>query len=423
MNRHCNPCLSRNNISLGGINMKTFSKGFRIPILAFILIIILSFSFACSLNPAQTPSPKSSTPASSPPTASTVNSTVKVSPTPLYTPSPAASSTVLNPNWTPPALGQAPLPADLSGIVDQVLPSVVSINVQVTATNFFGQPTTQQGAGSGWIIDSNGLIVTNNHVVQGAQNVTVSLHDGKSYPAQKITADPISDLAVIKINATGLPAVKLGDSSKLKQGMMVVAIGNALGQGISVTAGWVSRLGVPLSIPATATEPGATLFDLIETSAPINPGNSGGPLVDMLGEVVGITNAKLVSTSVSNIGYAISIDNALPIFQQLIQTGHVIRPYLGVSLQDNTPMIASVYGLAVSQGAIITQVDPSGPAAKAGLKAGDVIVSIDSTNVANSADALQAILKSKIGQQVTVTYYRSSTKSTVQVTLVQNPNP
>ncbi len=410
--------------------MKDFSTGVKKPILAFLLIMLVALSLSCSITPAQTPSLIPSVtatpmPTTLPPTVTTSPTpvpTASVSPTTTSTPSATVTASPIIPTWTPPALSQAALPADLSGIVAQVLPSVVSINVQVTATNIFGRPTTQQGAGSGWIIDSSGLILTNNHVVQGGQNITVSLSDGRVFPAQQISADTISDLAVIKINATGLPVATLGDSSKLKQGMMVMAIGNALGEGISVTAGWVSRLGVSLSVPATATEPGATLFDLIETSAPINPGNSGGPLVDMLGEVVGITNAKLVATGVEAVGYAISTKTVVPILQQLVQTGNVTRPYLGVALQDVTPMIASIYGLAVTQGALITQVDPTGPASKAGLQAGDVIVGINSTNVTSAADAVQAILSSKIGQQVSVTYYRGSTKSTVQATLIQNPN-
>jgi serine protease Do len=138
---------------------------------------------------------------------------------------------------------------------------------------------------------------------------------------------------------------------------------------------------------------------------------------------VGVTNAKLVATGVENVGYAISSKTAMPVIQQLVQTGQVVRPYLGVAVQDVDPTIASIYGLAVTQGALIAQVDPSGPAAQAGLKAGDVIVNINNTNITSAADALQAILSGKIGQQVTITYYRGNTKTTAQATLVQNPNP
>ena len=205
--------------------------------------------------------------------------------------------------------------------------------------------------------------------------------------------------------------------------MMVAAIGNSLGQGIRVSAGWVSRLSVSLTMPTSPTEPGGTLFDLIEVTAPINPGNSGGPLVDMLGEVVGITNAKLVASGVEAVGYAISTQTALPILQQLIQNGQVIRPYLGTSFLDVTPMLASVYGFAVNRGAIIIQVDPGSPAAGTGLRPGDIITEINNRSITSAADALRAILTSQIGQQLSITYYRGNTQSTVQIRLVQNPTP
>lgn len=427
--------------------------------LVFILIALIFFSISCSVVTSQTStstSPTTSTAATSniiPTTAASATllpPTVSASPTPILpsvsaspslmppasassaaiaTPSaaPTTSATVTGssiiPSWTPPAMSGASLPADLSGIVAKVLPSVASINVSVSTTDIFGRPTTQQGAGSGWIIDSNGLIVTNDHVVQGAQDITVSLNDGRVFPAQQIAADSTSDLAVIKINATGLPVVTIGDSSKLQVGMTAIAIGNALGQGLSMTAGWVSRLGVSITASSSASTAGTTLFDLIEVSTPINPGNSGGPLIDSLGEVVGITNAKLVASGVENVGYAISIKTALPIIQQLVQTGKVTRPYLGVSLQDVTPQIATIYGLAVSQGALITRVDPTGPASHAGIQAGDVITGIDNTTINAAADAVQTIQAAKIGQQITITYYRGNNQAAAKAVLIQNPNP
>jgi serine protease Do len=320
-------------------------------------------------------------------------------------------------------LSEANLPVDLSGIAAKVLPSVVSINVQVAGTSLFGQPATQESAGSGWVVDSNGLIVTNNHVVQEAQNISVSLSDGRNFPARQVAADPVTDLAVIQIDAAGLQAATVGDSSKLKPGMMVMAIGNALGEGLTVTAGWVSRLGVSLTVQASGNIATATLFDLIEVSTPVNPGNSGGPLFNMLGEVVGITNAKLVTTGVENVGFAISTKSAISVIQQLVQSGKVTRPYMGISIQDVDAATASIYNLAVTQGALISEVDPGGPAAQVGLKAGDVIVNMDGITITSAADAVQAILTSKIGQQVSVTFYRSSTPSIVEVTLAQNPNP
>ena len=196
-----------------------------------------------------------------------------------------------------------------ANLIDAAKPSVVEINV--TATVGTGRRTVQQqGAGSGWILDTNGTIVTNNHVVTGATTITVTTSDGKMFPASVINTDPVTDLAVIKINATQLQSMKTGDASKLRAGDWVLAVGNPLGEGITATNGIVSRLGV--SVPYSATQ---TYNDLIETTAPINPGNSGGPLINMNGEVVGITT--LGATGVQGMGYAISIVDALPVIQKL----------------------------------------------------------------------------------------------------------
>ena len=223
-------------------------------------------------------------------------------------PSPAASTppTIITTVITQKAVVNMPSFADLVFVAQ---PSVVEINV--TATVSTGRRTVQQqGAGSGWIMDANGLIVTNNHVITGATTITVTTSDGKMFPAQVIGADPSTDLAVIKINATQLQNMKMGDASKLRSGDWVLAIGNPLGEGIIVTQGIVSRLGV--SVPISANQ---TYNNLIETTAPINPGNSGGPLINMSGEVVGITT--LGATGVQGMGYAISMADALPVIQKL----------------------------------------------------------------------------------------------------------
>ncbi len=316
-----------------------------------------------------------------------------------------------------PAAGVASLtnPADLSGLVAQVVPSVVAINVEISTTDYFSRPVTERGGGSGWIIDAGGLVVTNNHVVSQAHTITASLSDGRVFPARLVAADQVSDLAVLKLNAARLPAAKLGDSSKLKPGMMVIAIGNALGHGIGMTAGWVSRLGQSLETD------GETMNDLIETSAAINPGNSGGPLVNMQGEVVGITNAKLVTPGVEMVGYAISTKTALPIIEQLMRGGQIVRPYIGISLQTVDTSIASVFGLAVDKGAIITRILTGGPASNAGLSAGDVIVNIDDAEVATSSDASQRIHSGKVGEPMTITFYRGNRRATVQVTPIRRP--
>lgn len=193
-----------------------------------------------------------------------------------------------------------------------IKPSVVVIEAQIVVT-IFGRRVTQQSAGTGWIINSNGIIVTNNHVIDGASAIQVTLADGRSFPSTAVQADSTTDLAVIKINAQGLPAVKIGNSGNLQVGQPVAAIGNALGLGINMTGGYVSRLDTSITF-----SDGTKLSGLIGTDTPINPGNSGGPLVNLAGEVVGITNAKLVETGVEGIGYAISINSALNTINALI---------------------------------------------------------------------------------------------------------
>lgn len=210
--------------------------------------------------------------------------------------------------------GNSPGPASIADAVAAVKPSVVAIDTEVTI-RYFRRSFTQQGAGSGWIISSDGYVVTNNHVVDGASSIRVTLDDGRTFQVDPsaVASDPLNDLAVLKINAKNLPAAAVGDSTKLRVGDYVVAIGNSLGMGISAKEGIVSRLNVYL------TTDGQTLDNLVETSAAINPGNSGGPLVNMSGEVIGITSAKVASLGVEGLGYAISTNKAMPIIQGLIK--------------------------------------------------------------------------------------------------------
>ena len=299
----------------------------------------------------------------------------------------------------------------------KVKPSVVAINTEVVGYDIFNRPFTQEGAGSGWIIDENGLVVTNNHVVEGAESVTVTLSDGRTFSAETIRTDPLSDLAVVKIDAQNLPAVTIGDTSQLRVGDWVVAIGNALGLGISAKEGIISRLGVSISVS------GQTLGNLIETSAAINPGNSGGPLVNMKGEVIGITSVKIATVEVEGIGYAISTETAIPIIEELIQRGYVIRPWLGVVLRSVDEFLVFRYELAVEEGAFITQVAPGSPADEAGLEPGDVIVSLDNQEVDSAEDLIKAIHSSQIGQKVKITFWRGNTKDTTYVTLAERPPP
>ncbi|HEU65671.1 MAG TPA: trypsin-like serine protease, partial [Chloroflexi bacterium] len=233
----------------------------------------------------------------------------------------------IDPNWTFPFENETatPLP-DFRPVVAEVIPSVVSVTTEtVISSRFFGE-YTEYGAGSGILVDDKGYIATNNHVVEEARSIYVELADGRTFPAETVGTDSLSDLAVIKIDTTDLPYAYWGDSSSLSLGEWVLAIGNALGEGIIVTQGIVSRLNVSVDIA------GNTLYGLIQTTAAINPGNSGGPLVNMSGQVVGITSVKIVASEVEGMGFAISSDEAKPIIEDLIRYGHVTYPWLGVSI-------------------------------------------------------------------------------------------
>jgi serine protease Do len=201
---------------------------------------------------------------------------------------------------------------DFSKLIATVRPSVVAISTETTISSRFGRAFTQEGAGSGWIIDANGLIVTNSHVVQDAASVVITLEDGRIFEAQSIQADETADLALIKIEASNLPALSTGDSTTLKVGEWVVALGNSMGLGISATKGIVSALDVTLSDTASDT-----MNDLIQTDAAINPGNSGGPLLNLAGKVVGINSAKVAEVGVEGMGYAISMEEALSVIVKL----------------------------------------------------------------------------------------------------------
>ncbi len=339
-------------------------------------------------------------------------------PQPSPPPSPGATSPI-NPEWSPDInQDNASILPNIAEVVAKVKPSVVAIDVEVVTYDIFNRPLTQEGAGSGWVIDGSGLIVTNNHVVQGAQTITITFANGKTFTAEVIRTDPLTDLAVVQIEAQNLPALAIGDSSELRVGDWVIAIGNPLGLGISAKEGIISRKEVSIMVSS-----GQRLYDLIETSAAINPGNSGGPLVNMAGEVIGITSAKLSAIGIEGLGYAISSNTALPIVEELIQKGYVIRPWLGVGLQSVNEWIAIRYGLAVEQGALITQVASGSPADKAGLEQGDVVANIDDNEITDAQDLIRAIHSNPIGQKVNLTFWRGETQMTTEAILVESPPP
>jgi serine protease Do len=333
-------------------------------------------------------------------------------------PSQNQSTAPINPTWTPPPQIQQPALPSISEVVSKVEPAVVAINVELVTYDIFNRPSQVKGAGSGWIIDKDGYIVTNNHVVEGAESVTITLSDGRKFSAENVKTDSVTDLAVVQIDAHNLPVIDIGDSSKLAIGDWVVAIGNALGMGISATSGIVSAVDVSLDVSADETVHG-----LIQTDAAINPGNSGGPLVNTAGEVIGINSIKIAQVGVEGMGYAISINEAMPIIRGLIDTGYIVRPWLGIGLTTVNSMIASFYNLGVDKGVLVTQVTSGSPADSAGLKAGDVITAVDGKEVASAGDLVQLINSYKVGQEVEITFWRGQTKNTVSLTLAESPPP
>jgi len=310
------------------------------------------------------------------------------------------------------------LPA-VTKVAEAVKPAVASVIAGTVTYDIFLQPVPQQAAGSGAIIDSRGYIVTNNHVVAGAESITVTLTDGRTFDATLVGTDPLTDLAVVKIEGTDLPTIPFGDSSTLRVGEWVVAIGNALALpgGPTVTAGVVSALGRSLQ-----EETGATLYDVIQTDAAINPGNSGGPLVNLHGEIVGINTAKIAAVEVSGVGFAVSANTTRPVVEELIEKGYVTRPYLGISLSTVNSAIAQSYGLATDKGALVTMVVTGTPAAdEAGLLPGDVIIEVDGKRVTTADDVVLAIRSHHIGDKMEITYLRGTEEHAVSATLMERP--
>ncbi len=347
---------------------------------------------------------------------------VSVPPAPAVDSSPIVSATPLpTPAQQTPSITSLPSVAD---VVGQVGPAVVSIIVKSTTFNLRGFPQQSSGAGSGVIFREDGYILTNNHVVQGADNIIVTLADDRQLVAELIGTDPRTDLAVIRIDGRDLPTAPLADVSALRVGDWVVAIGNALGLRGSptVTLGIVSALGRSID------SGNATLFDLIQTDAAINPGNSGGPLVNLQGEVIGINTAILRgSTSgggaeAQGIGFAVSMETAIPVANEIVQNGRVIWPWLGVGVQDVNAATAAEMGLSVRHGVLILSVEQGGPAQQSGLRAEDVVIGLAGQPVDNLRD-LQRIMRIQLepGDQVAVTVVRDGQEREFQVTLQEFP--
>lgn len=276
------------------------------------------------------------------------------------------------------------------------------------------QPQYEHGLGSGVIISPDGYIVTNNHVVDGATDIRVTMSDRRILPAKVVGRDKLTDLAVIKVNASDLPSVPWGDSTKLHPGQTVLAFGNPLGFRFTVTRGIVSALNRPNPFGQDRRAPGK----FIQTDAAINPGNSGGPLVDARGEVVGI-NTFLVSESgsFSGMGFAIPTQIVRPTVDALIRTGKVEHGYMGIGISDVTPDEARFFDVKNATGAVVTQVEPDSPAGKAGLKVGDVITGLDGKTVNDAGELQVEVGQKQPGTTIHLEVMRAGRNETVPVTL------
>jgi serine protease Do len=351
--------------------------------------------------------------------------------------------------FMPPAQDERPVERDGAGhasfapVVKKVTPGVVKVysttkahtadfnggapNADDMLRQFFGNQfqgrsqrrqynvPKQTGIGSGVVVTKDGYILTNNHVVEGADEVKVALQDGPEFTAKVIGRDPKSDVAVIKIDAKDLPAVQLADSDKVEVGDVVLAIGNPFGIGQTVTTGIVSATG-------RAGELGLDYEDFIQTDAAINPGNSGGALVDAEGRLIGI-NTAILSRSGGNqgIGFAIPVNLARDVMGSLIKDGRVTRGYLGVMIQDVNPALAKEFKLNEDKGAIVGDVTADSPAEKAGLKSGDVIIEFNGKTVTDSRHLKLEVARTAPGESVPVKVLRDGQSKTIQVTVKELP--
>jgi serine protease Do len=329
---------------------------------------------------------------------------------------------------------------DFSQLVERYGPAVVNVEVVEKAQNTggipglspndpfydffrrFGIPTPDQGqqghqapvrgAGSGFIVNSDGYILTNTHVVANAEEVTVRLTDRREFPAKVIGADDRTDVAVIKINGTNLPIVKLGDPSRIKPGQWVLAIGSPFGFDNSATAGIIS---------ATARSvPGENYVPFIQTDVPVNPGNSGGPLFNLAGEVIGI-NSQIFSRTGGFMGvsFAIPIDVARNVEEQLIKTGHVVRGRIGVTIQDVNAQLAESFGLDRPRGALVSSVEKDGPAAHAGVAPGDVILAVDGRAIERYGELSSQIAGMRPGSEVNLAVWRGGREQMLNVKVAE----
>ncbi|MFQ6028209.1 MAG: S1C family serine protease, partial [Dehalococcoidia bacterium] len=341
-------------------------------------------------------------------------------PLPTATPVPVAPTPVPLPASTPIIIFQTPNVADT---VERVRPAVVSLLVEVVGLDIFGIPQSSFGSGSGVIFDPSGLVLTNNHVVQGANSVTVTMDDGTQVPATILGTDRLTDLAVLQLPEDHTyPFVPLNKDVSLRVGDWAIAIGNALALpgGPTVTVGVVSALGRSLEV-----SPEVTLYDLIQTDTVINPGNSGGPLLNLEGELVGINTAVLrtgASGPVEGIGFAINMETAALVSEQLFELGRVRWAWMGAFLDDLVPEVAARVRLPIRQGVIIQDVVPGGPSEEAGIQPGDIILSMDGHQVATVQELTRLLRQEfRASQEIDVVLFRDLATVAIRMQLGERP--
>lgn len=304
-------------------------------------------------------------------------------------------------------------------VADQDGKSVVEIKTTISSPDMFIQQE-QHGIGSGFIIRSDGYIVTNNHVVENAKQLQVILRDqSKKYDARVVGTSPEDDVAVLKIDAQDLPALNFGDSHALKVGQLAIAIGSPLGQQNSVTKGVISALHRSISVPDPSSGQIENILNAIQTDATINPGNSGGPLLNSAGQVIGVNFAIEQAAAGPGLGFALDGNAARDIATQLIQTGHVNRPYLGVTYQQLDETAAAANSLVV--GALVTDIASGSPADKGGIKIHDVVTKVNDQSIDDDHPLKDVLRQYAPGTKVSITVYRNGKSQTLQVTLGSHP--
>jgi len=337
------------------------------------------------------------------------------------------------------ALAPAP-PANLSedernsvALYQQAAPAVVNVTTRAVEMDFFYGMIPVEGSGSGFLIDQEGHVVTNYHVVAEARQIQVTLADRRSFEGKVVGVDPVTDLAVLQIRARGgkpLPTLPLGDSSQLQVGQKVLAIGNPFGFQGTLTTGVISALERTIR-----TETGALLDEAIQTDAAINRGNSGGPLLDSAGRVIGVNSVILSPSGGSiGIGFAIPVNTLKFILTDLIREGRVRRPWLGIAGQELAPDLAEALGLPVGRGVLIAETVRGGPADRAGLRGGDrvavvgryrfqvggdIVTALDGQPIESALDINRTLYKKRPGETVEITYYRGREKRTVRIALAE----